>query len=199
MPAEESYPHVYFPYLQNASDLRSVVVLRTDRRLERVAPQLRAAVWDLDPDLPVPVVEKMQDRIGDTLRLRRFRTLLVGIFALAALILSLAGIYALMLYLVTGRFREIGIRMALGADTGHVLWTVSRQSLLLIGIGTVVGLTMAGIASRLLAALLFGISQFDVPTYVIVAVVFDTAALLGCLPPALRAARLDPMLVLREE
>jgi putative ABC transport system permease protein len=198
-PAEESYPHVYFPYLQNASDDRSVVVVRTDLGPERIASQLRAAVWDLDPNLPVPVIEKMQDRVGDVLRLRRFRTLLVGVFALLALVLSLAGIYALMLYLVTGRFREIGIRMALGADTGRVLWTVSRHSLLLIAIGTMVGMTMAGVASHLLAGLLFGISRFDVPTYLTVAVVFDTAALLGCLVPALRAVRLDPMLVLRNE
>lgn len=198
-PAEESYPHVYFPYLQNAVDLRSVVVLRTDLEPVGLARQLRAAVWELDSDLPVPVIERMQDRIGDVLRLPRFRTLLVTMFALAALILSLAGIYALMLYLVTGRFREIGIRIALGADTRCVLWTVSRQSLLLIGLGTVVGLTLAGIASRLLAGLLFGISRFDVPTYLTVAVVFDVAALLGCLPPALRAVRLEPTLVLREE
>jgi putative ABC transport system permease protein len=198
-PAEEPSPHVYFPYLQDASDLGSVLVIRTGPKPERILPQLRAAVWDLDPNLPVPTIERMHDRIGDVLRLRRFRTLLVGMFALAAFVLSLSGIYALMLYLVSGQFREIGIRMALGADTRRVLWTVSRQSLLLIGIGTVIGLTMAGVASRLLAGLLFGISRFDVPTYLAVALVFDAAALLGCLVPALRAVRLDPTLVLRED
>jgi putative ABC transport system permease protein len=198
-PAEEGYPHVYFPFLQDASDLRSVMIVHTGLGLDGVGPQLRAAVWDLDPDLPVPMIERMQDRIGNVLRLRRLRTVLVGVFALSALVLSLAGIYALMLYLVTGRFREIGIRMALGADTGRVLWTVSRHSLLLIAIGTAVGLTMGGVASRLLAGLLFGISRFDVPTYLTVAVVFDAAALLGCLVPALRAVRLDPTLVLRNE
>jgi ABC-type antimicrobial peptide transport system permease subunit len=175
------------------------MIVHTDLELDGVGPQLRAAVWDLDPNLPVSVIERMQDRVGDVLRLRRFRTLLVGGFALIALVLSLAGIYALMLFLVNGRFREIGIRMALGADTGRVLWTVSRHSLLLIAIGTAVGLTMGGVASRLLAGLLFGISRFDVPTYLTVAVVFDAAALLGCLVPALRAVRLDPTLVLRDE
>jgi len=198
-PAEESEPHVYFPYLQDASDLNSVVVLRTDLGPESVASQLRAAVWNLDPDLPVPVVERMRDRVGNVLRLRRFRTLLVGVFALGALVLSLAGIYALMLYLVTGRLREIGIRMALGANARQVLWAVGRQSLLVIGVGTLAGLTLAGVLSRLLAGLLFGISRFDVPTYLAVIVVFDTAALLGCAAPALRALRLDPTLVLREE
>jgi putative ABC transport system permease protein len=198
-PADESEPHVYFPYLQDAADLNSVVVLRTGLAPERVASQLRAAVWDLDPDLPVPVVQRMDDRIGDVLRLRRFRTLLVGTFALGALGLSLAGIYALMLYMVTSRIREIGIRMALGADAGHVLWAVGRQNLLVIGIGTLAGLAMAGGVSRLLAGLLFGISRFDVPTYLAVIVVFDAAALLGCAAPALRALRLDPTLVLREE
>lgn len=89
--------------------------------------------------------------------------------------------------------------MALGAVTRHVLWTVRRHSLLLIRLGTAVGLTLAGIASRVLAGLLFGISRFDVPTYLTVALVFDAAALLGCLGPALRAVRLDPTLVLREE
>jgi len=192
-------PCLYFSWFQGFFSNQVSMVIRCDSPVESIAPQLRSVVWDLDPNLPVPVVESMSGRINEVLRTPRFRTLLLGAFAISALILTIAGIYALMLYLVNGRVREIGIRMALGADRAKVLWTVTRQCLGLIGIGTLAGLIVAAIASHLLTSLLFNITPLDLPTYFGVAAILALTSVIACLVPARRAIQLDPMTVLREE
>jgi len=192
-------PCLYFSWFQGFFSNQVSMVIRCDLPAESIAPQLRAAVWEVDPNLPVPVIESMSSRIDEVLKTPRFRTLLLGSFALSALILTVAGIYALMLYLVTGRIREIGIRMALGADSRTVLWTVSRQCAGLIGIGTLAGLIVAAVASHLLTSLLFDIAPLDLPTYAGVAAILALISVLACLVPARRAVQLDPMTVLREE
>jgi len=198
-PASEPLPNLYLPYLQHANFRYLMMVIRTGLEPETIAPQLRASVWELDRHLPVPVIENMEDRIDAVLRIPRFRTFLLGIFALSALVLTLAGIYALMLYLVAGRTREIGIRVTLGATRGSVFWTVSKQCLLLIGIGTLIGLGAAALTSRVLVGFLFGITPLDLSTYVAVSIGLSVTALLSCLMPARRATRIDPSIALRWE
>ncbi len=141
----------------------------------------------------------LEDRISADLRSPRFHTFLLSAFSLTAVILTLAGIYGLMLYLVTGRTREIGIRSALGAGVTHVLWTVSRQCLLLISLGLVAGIGIAAMTSRLLGALLFAVSPVDAPTFGLVAAGLGLTALLACLMPAWRATRVEPTTALRWE
>jgi len=197
---QEIHPEIYISSLQHTVRFSLMrVVIRSAIPPENLSSSLRAAVWEVDPTLPVPTIETMKDRVSADLRDPRFYTFLFSAFSFTAVILTLAGIYALMLFLVTGRTREIGIRMALGAERGHVLWTVSRQCLGLIVVGSLIGLAAATATSRLLSGLLFGITPLDLPTYAGVAVILGLTATIACLLPTRRALRLDPMTVLRGE
>lgn len=198
--SEATEPEIYIADLQQVDHFPATrLVIRSVLPAEALVPHLRAAVWNVNPAIPIPTIETMRDRISADLRGPRFNTALLVTFALAAVFLTLASIYGLMLHLVTGRTWEIGIRMALGADSSKVLWMVSRQCLLLIGIGTLIGLGAAALTSRLLAGLLFGITPLDLPTYAVVVFVLGSAALLACLVPARRATRIDPTMALRWE
>ena len=198
--SEATEPEFYIADLQQTNHFpRTRLVIRSVPPAENLIPPIRTAVREVDPAIPIPTAETMRDRISADLRGPWFNTVLLSTFAIIAAFLTLASIYGLMLYLVTGRTREIGIRMALGADYGKVVWTVSRQCLLLIGIGTLVGLVAAVATSRLLAGMLFGITPLDLPTYTIVVIVLTATALVACLVPAWRATRIDPTTALRWE
>jgi ABC-type antimicrobial peptide transport system permease subunit len=122
---------------------------------------------------------------------------LLGVFAALALVLAAVGTYGILSYLVTQRQQEIGIRMALGAARGGVLWLVLRQGLLLAGVGLAGGLIGALAGAKYLQTLLFGVSPTDPPTLVLVSAVILGTAFIACLIPALRATRVDPLTVLR--
>jgi len=194
---EDYLPHIYYQSVVTSDE--TYLLVRTTSTPTEMGSRIRDAVWNADPNLPVPGIQSMSDRLSDDLNTPRFYALMMSSFALTALLLGLAGIFALMLYLVSSQTREIGIYMALGADAKRVLWRVSRQCLLLIGIGTLVGLGVAVATSHLLTGLLFGITPLDLPTYTVAVLMLGMTALLACLVPARRATRVDPTSALRWE
>jgi putative ABC transport system permease protein len=196
----DAEPEVYVSGLQTPIAFnRQRIVIRSLAPLGTLAPQLREAVWEVDPTVPVPSIDTMEDRVSVVLREPRFHVVLMGSFSFTALVLTLAGIYGLMSYWVTTRTREVGLRMALGARGSQVLWAVSRNSLFLISVGLAVGLGLAAASSRLLEAILFAVSTLDLPTFAMVAGGVGAIALLACLVPAARATRTDPTKALRCE
>ena len=141
----------------------------------------------------------MDDLIADTSAQPRFYAVLVGIFAAIAAIVAGIGIYGVLSYAVAQRTREIGIRVALGAERRQVVGIVMRQGALLVVIGLSLGLIGAVALTRYVSGMLFGITPLDAYTYVSVAAAFAALALLACFVPARRAARLDPLAALRNE
>jgi ABC-type antimicrobial peptide transport system permease subunit len=137
--------------------------------------------------------------VHDTVAQPRFRTTLIGVFAAAALLLAAVGIYGVLSYGVARRTREVGIRIALGADRGSVLGLVFRQGLALTGAGLAIGLAGALLLTRYLSSLLFDVGRFDPATYAAVALTLLAAAALACGIPARRAMRVDPVVALRHE
>lgn len=174
------------------------LVVRSERPLDALAPEIRRIVRDLDATLPVIRLQTMDEVFDRSVARPKFITWLLGVFAALALVLAAIGTYGILSYLVTERQQEIGIRMALGAPRGQVLWMVLRQGLLLAGLGLALGIAGALAAGRQLEHLLFGVSPTDAMTFVLVAALILVTATVACLVPALRATRIDPMVALRE-
>jgi len=144
-------------------------------------------------------IQTLEQVISDSIAPLRFRTLLLGLFAVVALVLATVGIYGVMAYAVMQRTHEIGIRMALGAQLRDVLKLVIGQGMRLALIGIALGLLAASALTRLVKSLLFGVSATDPVTFVIVATLLAGMALLACWLPARRATKVDPMIALRRE
>jgi len=160
---------------------------------------IRYEVRRLDPNLPVFNVKTFADQINESISRERLIAMLSGFFGLFALLLAALGLYGVMAYAVARRTREIGVRMALGAQVGNVLWLVLRETLLLVSIGIAIGLPVALAATWLIKGLLFGLNANDPLTIALaVFVMLAIAALAGYLP-ARRAASVDPMMALRHE
>jgi predicted permease len=173
------------------------VVIRTTRPLSDMSPQILQTVRSLDASLPVMKLRTLDEVFGDSVSRPRFMTWLLGIFGGLALVLAAIGTYGVLSYLVTQRTKEIGIRMALGANRGDVLGLVLKQGLLLTTIGLVLGGAGALAAGRLMRTLLFDVSPADPITIVAVITVMAVVAAVACLVPALRATRVDPLTTLR--
>lgn len=141
----------------------------------------------------------MDARLASTMAQPRFFAVVLGAFAVGALALAVIGIYGVLSYTVSRRGREIGLRMALGADAGGIRNLIVQQGAALIGVGVVLGLAGAVATTRVLDSMLFGVSVLDLPTLILVPVVLITVALVACYLPARRATRFDPMLALRTE
>ena len=165
----------------------------------RLAECVRQEVQAIDPEIPVADVSTMDANISASLAPRRLTMVLLGTFAVLALVLASVGLYGVMALSVTQRTRELGIRLALGAQRSAVMGLVMRQGAVLVGIGLGIGLIGALVSGRLLASLLFGVGASDVPTLGIVGIVLAGAALLACWLPARRATRVDPMVALRND
>lgn len=163
------------------------------------ARMMRAAIRDIDPLLAVDQVETIEHAESDSLAPPRMMTLLMGIFAGLALVISAGGIAAVMALAVSRRTREIGVRMALGARRGSVVGMVVRQGLVLAVAGIAAGTLCAALLTRLLGSLLYGISPTDVVTFCSIPVVFLLVAALACFVPARQAATIDPLTALRQE
>ena len=194
---------IYFLYDQTAAlggaSRNLNVVVRSTLPLESLARVVREQVNAMDRTLPIVRLRTMDDVFSDSVARQRFLAQLLGIFAALALVLAAVGTYGVLSYLVTERQREIGIRMALGADRTNVLSLVLRQGLSTTVIGLVLGLAGAVGLTRLASSLLFEVKPTDPLTFGAVAGVITLVALLACVVPARRATRVDPMVALREE
>jgi len=175
------------------------VVLRTSLDPSSLSETARRTVWSLDPSLPLTSLQTMEDAVFGSLARPRFLTLLLGVFGGLALALAAVGTYGVMSYFVAERRREMGIRMALGAESGGVLLLVLVQSFKIAGLGLVVGVGAALGLTRFVESWLFGVSAFDAPTFVAVPLVLALVAGAACLVPAVRATRVDPIVVLKAE
>jgi len=196
-PQEEGEPQLYFPLAQWPQSLMFVVA-RTTTPPTALTPSLRRAVRALDPDLPVTNLRSVSDIASAALSRQRFNTLLLAVFALAALALASVGLYGVMSYLVSQRTREIGVRVALGALPNEVRGLVVRESLLIAAGGVVVGVAASLALSRVVAGLLYGVMPVDVPTYASITGLLLLVALSAAYGPARRATRIDPVTALRE-
>jgi len=175
------------------------IVLRTTGDPLALSQTTRTAIWSLDRDLPIPRIETMKQILSENVAQRRLNMLLLGLFAMVALILAAVGIYGVMSYAVTQRTHEIGIRVALGAQTRDVLRLVVAHGMKLALAGVAIGLVTTFILTRLMASMLFGVSATDPITFAAIAGLLAGVALVACWIPAWRASKLDPMIALRYE
>jgi predicted permease len=195
---QEPRSTIYFSAAQLGFNAMTVVV-RTMGNPESMTAAVRSEVTKLDPKLPVYNVRTMSAILDDATGQPRFQTGLLGLFAIVALLLAAVGIYGVMSYLVTERAREIGIRMALGAEAGDVLKLVVGQGMRLAIAGVLIGLGGSLALTRLMQTLLFGVNPTDPPTFIVISLLLTAVALLACWLPARRAAKVDPMIALRYE
>ena len=191
-------PHVYFPILQNPGYAMAVMV-KTEANPKLLTQSLREQVQAVDPDLPVFGEKTMEDIVETSLGERRFAMQLVTSFGVVALLLAGIGIYGVIAYSVNQRTREIGIRLALGANERDIMGWVLTQGMGLTAAGVGLGLAGAFALTRLLQGLLFGITATDAITFATLAVVLGLVALAACYIPAKRATKVDPMIALRCE
>ena len=189
---------VYYSYQQREPRNFSLVV-KQDRAGAPLTAPIRAEILRLDSELPLYDVSMMGERMDDSLMQRRAMLWLSSIFAGLALLLSAIGIYGVLAYAVGQRTQEIGIRMALGAETGTVLKSVVVQGLKLAGVGLIIGLIGAAYFNRYLESVLFNVAPSDPMVFVSVSVVLAAAALLASLIPSFRAAQIHPAIALRHE
>jgi putative ABC transport system permease protein len=175
------------------------VVLRTTLPPTALSSTIESVVREADPTVPVVRLRDMNGVFAESIRRPRLLAQLLGAFAGLALLLAAIGTYGVLSYMVTERRREIGIRMALGADQASVLQEVMRQGLVLTTVGLVAGLAGAFALNRLIASLLFGVQPTDPTTLVAVVATITLVAVVACVLPAWRASRVDPIVVLRDE
>jgi putative ABC transport system permease protein len=174
-------------------------VVRTQSDSLAIESSIRNVVREMDPSLPVYNLKTMNEVVSKSMVQPRFLALLLATFSGIALFLAAIGIYGVMAYSVAQRTQEIGVRMALGAQPLHVLRLIFGQSLMMLLIGTVIGLAGAFALTRLMSTLLFGVTATDPLTYVSVVGILTFVALLACYIPARRAAKVDPLIALRYE
>jgi predicted permease len=195
---EEQQAAVFRPLLRDYST-SATLVARTNGDPHTVLSSLRGEVQALDPNMPLYSVETLTEHMGVPLFPARVAAIVLGSFGVLALLLAAIGIYGVMSYVVAGRIREIGLRMALGAKQRDVLRLIVGQGMFLAVIGLAIGLAIAFAAARLLSSLLYGISATDPLTFVAIAILLFAVAALACLVPARRATRVDPLVALRYE
>ncbi|HKS29938.1 MAG TPA: ABC transporter permease [Pyrinomonadaceae bacterium] len=195
-------PAVYTPYAQTAFAWKRwqyLVVRSNAQSPASLVESVKKQVWSIDSQLPLTKVRTLREVVAKSMTPQRFYMTLLGIFAGVALLLACVGIYGVISYSVTQRTHEIGIRMALGASARDVLGMVLRQGMLLTVAGVAIGLLASFALTRLMAAMLFGVTATDPLTFVSVSAILAAVALLSCYLPARRATRVDPMVALRYE
>lgn len=196
--AEAGVPKIYLDLYQTGAKHLAIFV-RGDFDVAAIPDELRRQVQSVDPTLPVFGAQMLNETVSASVSERRFSMEMVALFALTALLLTALGIYGVISYIVSERTHEIGIRLALGAQSTSILRMVLRQGLRLALAGAVFGLAGALIVSHLMAGLLYGVRPADPLTFAAVAVLLIGVALLACYIPARRALRFDPLVTLRHE
>jgi putative ABC transport system permease protein len=194
-------PTVYVPYRQDPWPFM-VFALRftgTDTQSAGVQTSIRDAIWQVDKDQPIGAILTMDEQLSKSLTRRRFSVTLLSAFGVVAAALAAIGLYGVLAFIVAQRRREIGVRMALGAQPRDVIADVMGQGLRLAAVGVVAGIVLALAGARLLNSLLFGTSPTDTLTFVAAVTLLVAIAALASLVPALRASRVDPLIALRDE
>jgi putative ABC transport system permease protein len=192
-------PQMYLSYRQAEFFWPEDLVVRTDVDPASLAATVRNAVWEIDKEQPVSNIRTMEDILADSIARQRFSMLLLGVFAGVALLLAAVGIYGVMSYSVAQRTHEIGIRMALGAQTSAVLKLAVGYGLKLVVAGVVIGLVAAFVLTRLMSTLLFGITATDPATFALISLLLIAVAAIASYIPARRATKVDPLIALRYE
>jgi len=190
-------PYVYIPYAQRPIFSSMTFYVNSARDSQQLGPELQTQVRELDPNLPVYDVKTMQRLVEEDLFPARIVAGLAGIFASLAALLAALGIYGVLAYLVVQRTREIGIRMALGAEPGDVRWLVVKEVGSMVVAGVALGLPLAYGMARLSESLLYGVHAASPGAYVLGLVLIAVVALGACYLPARRATRVDPLVALR--
>ncbi len=204
-PGEEAGPHTYTPLRQERARnverfLRSMnVVVRTAGPPRPLETAVRRELARLDPSLAVSDLRLLEQDVGRAVAPQRFQLSLVGAFAVLGLLLAAVGVYGILAHFVGEQTREIGVRMALGARARDVLMAVAGDGLRLAALGAVLGLVLSLAVVRFLRGMLFGVAAYDPITFLAAPVLLGLVALIACSVPAWRAARVDPVVALRQE
>jgi putative ABC transport system permease protein len=193
---------VYYPYTQSAGEFQTLegatLVLHTESDPQSAITALRKTVATIDPDLPLSNIGSYDDLIAKTFATNRLAVVVVSLFSGAALLLAAIGLYGVLSYSVSQRTREIGVRMALGAQSSNILGLITRQGLMIVCIGLIAGITAALTLAHFIGSILYGVSASDPVALGAGVLVLSLAALLACLLPGLRATRINPIRALRE-
>jgi predicted permease len=196
---DEIPPQAYVPYLGSHFLGSMTVYVRTAAEPGPLMSAIRAKVRDLDPNIPIYALRTTETQISNSLSTERMIASLSSVFGFVATLLAIIGLYGLMAYTVAQRTREIGIRMALGAAQGNVIWMVMREVLLMVGIGIAIGVPASLALARVVKSQLYGLTAHDVSTLVIATTALAVIACAAGYIPALRASRVGPMVALRYE
>jgi predicted permease len=197
--AHDGTEGVYVTHLYAGTPGNMAYAIRTEGEPGALLPQVRRILRGMDPLLPLSDVRTMDERVADSMTETRFALVLIGVFGLLAMALAAIGIYGVLSHIVRQRVGEIGVRMALGAETSSILGLVLRQAVTLTAIGVVIGLVASTWTTRLMQGLLVGVEPVDVATYALVAVGFFLVAMTASVAPVRRATRVDPVVALRED
>jgi putative ABC transport system permease protein len=192
-------PAMYYPYTTVAARSQTLTIRTTLADPYALVASIRAAVRDLDPQIAIYDVKTMSDAVSQSLWRQRLQGQVLGTFAVLALLLAVVGIYGVISYTVAQRTRELGVRVALGAQRGDVLRLVLKQGLGLAVAGIAIGVMGALAVTQTLSSLLYGVQATDLLTYTVVPVLLGAVALLATYVPALRATRVDPLTAIRSE
>jgi putative ABC transport system permease protein len=195
----DAEPEFYVTYLQAPQPYLTLAIRTTLSNPEALTNSIRGEVQQIDSEQPIYNIKPLKELLAESVGAQRFTMMLLGIFATLAILLAGIGIYGVMSYAVTQRTHEIGIRMALGAQVTDVMRMIIRQGITLVLIGQALGLGAAFALTRVLEKLLYEVSATDTATFIVVALILTGVALLACLVPARRAAKVDPMVALHYE
>jgi putative ABC transport system permease protein len=191
---------IYYPWSQTGMrSAQRTLIVRTATEPAPLIAAVKSAIWAVDKDQPVYQINTVESRLSEALAEPRFYLLLFACFAALTLLLVTMGVYGVMTHSVAQRTREIGIRMALGADRGDVLWLTLRHGMRLTLAGVVAGVGLSFALSRMMAALLFGMPGADPLTFAVVGLLLIAVGALACWVPARRATNVDPLIALRCE
>ena len=196
--AEGAVPVAYMPLAQN-HETGMMLYVRSSVAPSSIIGALRREIQALEPNLPVPAIQTMSETVGVSLYAARMGAWLLSAFGGLALLLAVIGIYGVLSFSISRRTREMGIRLALGANTRQVFLLVVRDGMLLVGLGILIGLGGGLAGARSLTSFLHGVSTTDVPTFAATVTILSAVALIACSIPARRAIRVSPVVALRQE